>query len=196
MEQEAEGWHFFFLHSAMGSSPHSEPVFSHILFHLKTFPSSWPLFCFTSFPLILPLGVLWELRSHPCSWIPHIWLCFRWSRWVLTLCQEPVTMHTNTNSFLSPTANLKSKHYDYPYFPDGKNQVTSPAQDHTANRQRSQASRLSSLASKLHPKSFSCLSLGTWLYLYLSFRIRSRIALPGHRCSWCHCSLFLSIVWG
>ena len=43
---------------------YSEPVFSHILFHLKTFPSSWPLFCFTSFHLILPsrclLGALFS----------------------------------------------------------------------------------------------------------------------------------------
>ena len=142
-----------------------------------------------------PLGVLWGLRFHPSSWVPHMWLCFRWSCWVLTLCQEPIPMHTNINSFLSPITNLKSKHYDYLYFPDEKNQVTSPAQDHTANRQSSQASRLSSLASKPHPESFSCLSLGTWLSLYLSFRIRSCIALPGHRCSGCHCSLFLSIVW-
>lgn len=70
-------------------------------------------------------------------------------------------MHTNSNSFLSPTTNLKSKRYDYPYFPDEKSQVTSAAQDHTANSQRSQASRLSGPASKPHRKAFSCLSPGT-----------------------------------
>ena len=110
----------------MGSSPHSEPCICLIFFSILQLPlhsaHSFVSLHSTSF---CPLHVLWGLCFHPsfcdCVFIPpHMWLCFSWCTWVLSMCQGPVHMHTNINSLLFPTANLLSRHCDHPYFTDEK----------------------------------------------------------------------------
>lgn len=187
VEEEAKGCHSFL-------SPLCGGVIA--LLWAMHLPHSFPSY---PFPFILsiflislhstsfcPPRVLQGLCFHPPLCVPHTGTLFQLTGLSPYPVRRAVPTHADINLGLFLKTNLWSWGYDHPYFTDEKTQVIVSAQDHTANRQNSQNSRLSIWLQSptiLNHLATACLSFGPCLSLYLSFRVCWYLGLPGHRCS-------------